>query len=191
MFAISRTRWHTRPLSRRAKRRSSAAPGSLRKKYTGIVHPPDMVCSPNHSTTSGDHRKPSILAIVIISRGLPGISRSSFVPWRRSHAGFPLSRPSGLRPATLCSDRVTAFPCDFKDFVAQSHTPNDHCVRFAVVVTFHAATLVTKRALPLTWAGLSPAGSRQLRLAHRLCLHAGLRCPVHAVVDELVADCGG
>src|SRR5271163_1063699 len=57
MFAISRTRWHTRPLSRRAKRRSSAAPGSLRKKYTGIVHPPDMVCSPNHSTTSGDHRK--------------------------------------------------------------------------------------------------------------------------------------
>ena len=22
-------------------------------------------------------------------------------------------------------------PCDFKDFVAQSHTPNDHCVRFA------------------------------------------------------------
>src|SRR5262249_281201 len=57
--------------------------------------------------------------------------------------------------------------CDFKDFVAQSHTPDDHCVRFAVVVTFPDATLVTKRALPLTWAGLSPAGSRQLRLAHR------------------------
>jgi hypothetical protein len=58
-------------------------------------------------------------------------------------------------------------PCDFKDFVAQSHTPNDHCVRFAVVVTFPDATLVTKQALPLTWAGLSPAGPRQLRLAHR------------------------
>src|SRR6202035_3081366 len=57
-------------------------------------------------------------------------------------------------------------PCDFKDFVAQSHTPNDHCVRFAVVVTFPDATLVTRRALPLTWAGLSPAGSRQLRLTH-------------------------
>ena len=57
-------------------------------------------------------------------------------------------------------------PCDFKDFVAQSHTPHDHCVRFAVVVTFPDATLVTRRALPLTWAGLSPAGSRQLRLAH-------------------------
>ena len=28
------------PLSRRAKRRSSAAPGSLRKKYAGIVYPP-------------------------------------------------------------------------------------------------------------------------------------------------------
>jgi len=50
--------------------------------------------------------------------------------------------------------------------VAQSHTPNDHCVRFAVVVTFPDATLVTRRALPLTWAGLSPAGSRQLHLAH-------------------------
>jgi hypothetical protein len=50
--------------------------------------------------------------------------------------------------------------------VAQSHTPNDHCVRFAVVVTFLDATLVTRRALPITWAGLSPAGSRQLRLAH-------------------------
>src|SRR6267154_4415413 len=57
-------------------------------------------------------------------------------------------------------------PCDFKDFVAQSHTPHDHCVRFAVVVTFPDATLVTRRVLPLTWAGLSPAGSRQLRLAH-------------------------
>jgi len=26
-------------------------------------------------------------------------------------------------------------PCDFKDFVAQSHTPNDHCVRFANTFT--------------------------------------------------------
>jgi hypothetical protein len=40
MFAIIRTRWHPRPLSPRAKRRSSAAPGSLRKKYTDIPHPP-------------------------------------------------------------------------------------------------------------------------------------------------------
>ena len=43
---------------------------------------------------------------------------------------------------------------------------NDHCVRFAVVVTFHDATLVTGRALPLSRTGLSPAGPRQLRLAH-------------------------
>ena len=50
--------------------------------------------------------------------------------------------------------------------MAQSHTPHDHCVRFAVVVTFHDATLVTGRALPLTRTGLSPAGTRQLRLAH-------------------------
>jgi len=51
--------------------------------------------------------------------------------------------------------------------VAQSHTPHDHCVRFVVVVTFHNATLVTRQALPLSRAGLSPAGPRQLRLAHR------------------------
>jgi hypothetical protein len=40
---------------------------------------------------------------------------------------------------------------DFMDFVAQSHTPSDHCVRFAPVVTDDYATLVTGRpatALP-------------------------------------------
>src|SRR5271169_5804565 len=77
MFAIIRTRWHTRPLSRRAKRRSSAAPGSLRKKYTGIVHPPDMVCSPNHSTTSGDHRK-------LVLEGKNGVRRLEFFRLARS-----------------------------------------------------------------------------------------------------------
>src|SRR5882757_8262082 len=61
MFAIIRTRWQTRPLSPRAKRRSSAAPGSLRKKYAGIAYPPNMVRLPNHSTTSGDPRKPVLL----------------------------------------------------------------------------------------------------------------------------------
>src|SRR5260370_42456223 len=64
MFAIIRTRWQTRPLSRRAKRRSSATPGSLRKKYAGIVHPPNMVRLPNHSTISGDDRKPVLEAAV-------------------------------------------------------------------------------------------------------------------------------
>src|SRR6202022_1503672 len=58
MFAIIRARWQTRPLSRRAKHRSSAAPGSPRKKYAGILHPPNMVRLLINSTTSGDHRKP-------------------------------------------------------------------------------------------------------------------------------------
>ena len=58
--------------------------------------------------------------------------------------------------------------------MAQSHTPHDHCVRFVVVVTFDDATLVTRRALPLTWTGLSPAGSRQLRLAHHDFPHFAL-----------------
>ena len=36
----------------------------------------------------------------------------------------------------------------------------------AAVVAFRNATLATRRALPLTWTGLPPAGPRQLRLAH-------------------------
>src|SRR6516164_2382756 len=59
-------------------------------------------------------------------------------------------------------------------FEAQSHTPFDCCVRFVVVVTFHAATLATRRTLLLTWTGLAPAGSRQLLLAHHHILLAGL-----------------
>ena len=35
-------------------------------------------------------------------------------------------------------------------------------VRFATTVASDYATLATKRALPLTWAGLPPAGSHQL-----------------------------
>ena len=41
--------------------------------------------------------------------------------------------------------------CDFMDFEAQSHTPSDRCVRFAVAVTDACATLATGRpatALP-------------------------------------------
>ena len=41
-----------------------------------------------------------------------------------------------------------------------------------MVVAFHDATLATRRTLPLTCAGLPPAGSRQLRGAHpKLSLH--------------------
>ena len=50
--------------------------------------------------------------------------------------------------------------------MAQSHTPCNRCVRFATTVASGHATLATKRTLLLTWAGLPPAGSRQLCLAH-------------------------
>src|SRR5947207_4736013 len=56
--------------------------------------------------------------------------------------------------------------CNAYPFVAQSHTPCNRCVRFVPTVASGHATLATKRALPLTWAGLPPAGSRQLCLAH-------------------------
>jgi hypothetical protein len=54
--------------------------------------------------------------------------------------------------------------------VAQFHTQQDCCVRFAVVVTFHDATLATGRELPLTQTGIPQAGKRQLswRAKHHL-----------------------
>src|SRR6476660_10056813 len=58
-------------------------------------------------------------------------------------------------------------------FVAQSPTPSDHCVRFASAVADDYATLASRRRYHLTGAGLSPAGSRQLRRTHRnRCLSA-------------------
>src|SRR6516225_4226040 len=45
-------------------------------------------------------------------------------------------------------------------------SPCNRCVRFATTVASGHATLATKRTLLLTWAGLSPAGSHQLCLAH-------------------------
>src|SRR5215510_1328276 len=46
------------------------------------------------------------------------------------------------------------------------NTPCNRCVRFATTVASGHATLATKRTLLLTWAGLAPAGSHQLCLAH-------------------------
>src|SRR4029453_3856865 len=60
----------------------------------------------------------------------------------------------------------TLRPFDVWPFVAQSHTPCNCCVRFATTVASGHATLATKRTLLLTWAGLPPAGSHQLCLAH-------------------------
>jgi len=68
-----------------------------------------------------------------------------------AHFAFDYSESLGLR--------------EFRYFVAQSHSPHDRCVRFVVPVAGHHATLASGRALPLTHAGLPPAGSRQLRLA--------------------------
>src|SRR3954465_3758587 len=60
----------------------------------------------------------------------------------------------------------TLGPCAVCSFVAQSHTPCNRCVRFATTVASGHATLATKRTLLLTCAGLPPAGSHQLCLAH-------------------------
>src|SRR5690348_515621 len=66
----------------------------------------------------------------------------------------------------LRSALCTASAPATSSFRGSIHTPHDCCVRFAVAVAGHRATLATGRALPLTRTGLSPVGSRQLRLAH-------------------------
>src|SRR5207248_6684109 len=74
MLAIIRTRWHTRPLSPRAKRRSSAAPGSLRKKYAGILSPQrwcaPLIILPHLEITESRYKDPVF--------GVIGIRRAYF-----------------------------------------------------------------------------------------------------------------
>src|SRR3954454_23676324 len=70
--------------------------------------------------------------------------------------------------------------------VAQSHTPCNRCVRFATTVASGHATLATKRTLLLTWAGLPPAGSHQLCLAHSFdhLVGALLEKPRHVEIER-------
>ena len=58
-------------------------------------------------------------------------------------------------------------PCVVINFVAQSHTPHNCCVRFVPAVTDDPRNTHFRAArYGLTWTGLSPAGSHQLDLAH-------------------------
>ena len=77
--------------------------------------------------------------------------------------------PGGTAPSRIARayilpsmySTISAFR-DITSFVAHSHTPRSCCVRFAPAVAGDYATLATRRALPLTSTGLSPAGARQL-----------------------------
>src|SRR5258707_14573045 len=97
MLAIIRTRWHTRPLSRRARRRSSAAPGSLRKKYAGIVHPPNMVRLHNHSTTSRNHRKSVLFSCEL---GVSGACLGPVDTW---------TQPTSAQPTNTAANHLFRF----------------------------------------------------------------------------------
>ncbi len=91
------------------------------------------------------------------------------VPFIRDVAQDPgrATEPRLSAPHMLPStDENVSAPAILIIIVAHSHTPNNRCVRFIAVVTSHDATLTTRRALPLTRAGLTPAGTRQLGLAH-------------------------
>src|SRR5215471_14540716 len=86
------------------------------------------------------------------TRDLPG---SDTIPL---HVIWPLT-PAGRqhlawRCRTCClRANKDSRPPRYRSFVAQSHTPCNRCVRFASTVASGHATLTTKRALPLTWAG--------------------------------------
>src|SRR5262244_893818 len=69
-------------------------------------------------------------------------------------------------------------------------TPHAIAVRFAANVAVDHATLATKRTLLLTWAGLPPAGSHQLCLAHSLdhLVGAGKQHRGYGETDRLRRD---
>jgi hypothetical protein len=116
---------------------------------------PVAFCMPRRHRHPGLHcfRRsiPRLYAPLSTLRVLP---RGSVPCMTRGQCGSLLLHCNGLSPSTSCrSSRRT---------VAQSHTPCNRCVRFATTVASGHATLATKRMLPLTWAGLPPAGSHQL-----------------------------
>src|SRR5271157_3568475 len=137
--------------------------------FNGTTQPSDSSSVPRQLRLLDFLSRPGIAQATAGQTRSPRFRRDPFVRDVASDPGRA-TVPRITAPHMLPSAVATASAPATKDFVAQSHTPNDHCVRFAVVVTFPDATLVTRRALPLTWAGLSPAGSRQLRLAHRYSL---------------------
>jgi hypothetical protein len=79
-------------------------------------------------------------------------ARRRRLAWRRAHVAFAASNQLG--------------PRGVPNIEAQCRTPRNCCVRSAGDVAAADATLATRRTPPLTWAGLPPAGHRQLRLAH-------------------------
>ena len=121
------------------------------------------------SSTASSPRLPVATRITVVIAGGTRSPRFRRVPFLRDVA-YDRGRATGpciAAPHILPSASTDGLgPCDIVHFVAQSHTPQVCCVRFAEVVTFHDATLATGRALPVTRAGLPPAGTRQLRLAH-------------------------
>jgi len=77
------------------------------------------------------------------------------------------SHNGAVHVAFTTTDRLGL--CKFSDFVAQSHSSHNRCVRFSPAVTGRTCNTRYRTArYTLPWAGLSPAGPRQLRLAHPL-----------------------
>ena len=67
-----------------------------------------------------------------------------------------------MLPAAVCSASASTV----KFFRSSIQSSSSRCVRFKTIVADDPATLATGRALPPSRTGLTPAGSRQLRLAH-------------------------
>src|SRR5262249_871480 len=133
----------------------------IRASSASVPHLPDAD-RPAHATSDGQ------------TRDLPG---SDAIPL---HVMWPLT-PAGRqhlawRCRTCClRANKDSRPPRYRSFEAQSHTPCNRCVRFAVTVTSAHARLPTKRTLLLTWGGLGAAGSDQVSLAHLLDHFVGAR----------------
>ena len=152
---------------------SAAAPSAgFVRGFIGTMQPSDSSDLPDRLRLLDFPSRPGTAMATAGGRRSPRFRRDPFVRDLVSDPGRA-TVPRITAPHMLPSAVSTASAPAILSISWLNPTPHMICcVRFAVVVTFHDATLATGRALPLTRAGLSPAGSRQLRLAHQWLAYA-------------------
>src|SRR4051794_26514113 len=97
--------------------------------FNGTTQPSDSSSVPRQLRLLDFLSRPGPPQRLRARRGLPGSNAIlSYVMWPQTPAGHGPSHDGTAHIAFSCSDSLG--PCDFKDFVVQSHTPHDHCVRF-------------------------------------------------------------
>src|SRR5690349_11390938 len=133
--------------------------------FLGTMQPSDPSDLPARLRLLAFPNRPATALAAAGGRRSPRFQRD---PWRlelvsdSGGAAVPrMTVPHVLPAAVRSASASTAWI-----FRSSIQSSSSRCVRFATAVAGGPATRATGRALPLTRTGLSPAGSRQLRLAH-------------------------